>query len=117
MFALPSDKVNDYATRRRQLLSKGITAGLSGGAITFVAAPAWSQPAASLSKLQEARDQLDLVVQACSVQAWTDAYELACDSSLEKSSYFPSSAALVMIWNSALSDLESCMQLGLAGLK
>ena len=68
--------------RRREFLAIGGSVA-SWGSIAFVSPPAWSQPVASLSQVQEARDQLDLVVQACSVQAWTDAYDLVSDSSLD----------------------------------
>ena len=67
---------------RRQVLHKSTHGILSLILIWEVSLPfpAWSK---STPALQDARDQLDLVVQACSVQAWTDAYNLVTDSSLD----------------------------------
>ena len=67
---------------RRHVLHK-----CTGGILSLLFIGEVSFPSPARSKinpaLQDARDQLDLVVQACSVQAWTDAYDLVTDSSLD----------------------------------
>ena len=78
----PSETDHTSMNGRKDFFAVGGSAA-TWGIIAFGSSTAWSYPAPSRLKLQEARDQLDLVVQACSVQAWTDAYDLVSDSTLD----------------------------------
>lgn len=90
-----SKREEDTRIGRRSFL------GAAGLALCWTAGPFPTLAAKPPSpKLAEARDQLDLVVQACSVQAWGDAYDLVSDPILDEVQYvLPAQETSAMVTN------------------
>ena len=80
-----SQNSDSYILARRKFVTSSLVSLITvfGTECTFSKKLAWAKTTSTALQLGDARDQIDLVVQACSVQAWVDAYELVSDSSLD----------------------------------
>ena len=80
-----SQNSDSYILARRKFVTSSLVSLITvfGTECTFSKKLAWAKTTSTALQLEDARDQIDLVVQACSVQAWVDAYELVSDSSLD----------------------------------